>query len=113
MDEFGGDLGYLLWLNAHEETNFQLSTPCYSGRDAAPSGKAVARHTSATRLTSVASHSLRANKSALSSFSRLQDPSHTGPPDARVSGPVIRSEYDGVAHEYYCYRGIWFERAFD
>jgi len=52
-------------------------------------------------------------KSPLSSFSRLQDPSHKGPPDARVSGPVIRSEYDGVAHEYYCYRGIWFERAFD
>jgi hypothetical protein len=52
-------------------------------------------------------------KSPLSSFSRVGDPSHNGPADARVSGPVIRSEYDGVAREYYCYRGIWFERAFD
>jgi len=52
-------------------------------------------------------------KSPLSSFSRVGDLSHNGPADARVSGPVIRSEYDGVAREYYCYRGIWFERAFD
>lgn len=52
-------------------------------------------------------------KSPLSSFSRVGDLSQNGPADARVSGPVIRSEYDGVAHEYYCYRGIWFERAFD
>ena len=52
-------------------------------------------------------------KSPLSSFSRVGDLSHNGPADARVSGPVVRSEYDGVAVEYYCYRGIWFERAFD
>ena len=52
-------------------------------------------------------------KSPLSSFSRVGDLSQNGPADARVSGLVIRTEYDGVAREYYCYRGIWFERAFD
>ena len=52
-------------------------------------------------------------KSPLNSFSRIGDPSHKGPANVRVSGPVIRSEYDGVTREYYCYRGIWFERAFD
>jgi hypothetical protein len=52
-------------------------------------------------------------KSPLSSFYRIRNPSRNVPADVKVSAPVIRSEYDGVVVEYYCHRGVWFERAFD
>src|SRR5437879_5965442 len=49
-----------LHCGAMNKDSQKVTTRYYSGRGAAPSGKTVARHTSAARLTSVASHSLPA-----------------------------------------------------
>jgi len=43
----------------------------------------------------------------LDAFSYVDTTPIAGPQSARVVGPALQSEYDGVAHIYYCYNGRW------
>jgi len=43
----------------------------------------------------------------LDAFRYVDSTTVAGPESARVVGPALQSEYDGVAHIYYCYNGRW------
>jgi len=50
---------------------------------------------------------LRHERFALSDFWYREDPKRHGPSDSVTDGPVIESEYDGVAARFFCHAGKW------
>ena len=49
----------------------------------------------------------RHERLALSDFWYREDPKRHGPSDSVTDGPVIESEYDGVAARFFCHAGKW------
>ena len=56
---------------------------------------------------------LRHERLALKDFWHREDPKRHGPLDLVTEGPVIESEYDGVAARFYCQAGAWLIQQLD
>jgi hypothetical protein len=50
---------------------------------------------------------LHGERLALSEYWYRKDPKRRGPSDSVTDGPVIESEYDGVAARFFCHAGDW------
>jgi len=56
---------------------------------------------------------LRQERLALNDFWYREDPKHDGPTGAVTDGPVIESEYDGVAARFFCHARKWLVQQLD